>query len=195
MGAQKFLTIRCGIFWPFSGRLGKSKCSRGDGWFTSRLLLAAYKWETKVPSGCPSRSGQALNQGISTDVRGYGVWDMARILLAEDDESMRRFLGKALDSAGHEVISFGQGDLAYESLQHDVFDILLTDIVMPEMDGIELARRAAELDPTLKIMFITGFAAVALNPETETPKDAKVLSKPFHLRDLVNEVERLMAAA
>ena len=148
-----------------------------------------------MPSGCPSRSGQALNQGISTDVRGYGVWDMARILLAEDDESMRRFLGKALDSAGHEVISFGQGDLAYESLQHDVFDILLTDIVMPEMDGIELARRAAELDPTLKIMFITGFAAVALNPETETPKDAKVLSKPFHLRDLVNEVERLMAAA
>lgn len=124
-----------------------------------------------------------------------GFWDMARILLAEDDESMRRFLGKALDSAGHEVISFGQGDLAYESLQHDVFDILLTDIVMPEMDGIELARRAAELDPTLKIMFITGFAAVALNPETETPKDAKVLSKPFHLRDLVNEVERLMAAA
>tara|TARA_R100000656_G_scaffold115102_2_gene87629 strand:- start:1239 stop:1598 length:360 start_codon:yes stop_codon:yes gene_type:complete len=119
---------------------------------------------------------------------------MARILLAEDDESMRRFLAKALDSAGHEAISFGQGDLAFETLQHDVFDILLTDIVMPEMDGIELARRAAELDPTLKIMFITGFAAVALNPETETPKDAKVLSKPFHLRDLVNEVERLMAA-
>lgn len=119
---------------------------------------------------------------------------MARILLAEDDESMRRFLAKALDNAGHEVLSFGQGDLAYEKLQHDVFDILLTDIVMPEMDGIELARRAAELDPTLKIMFITGFAAVALNPETGTPKNAKVLSKPFHLRDLVDEVERLMAA-
>jgi two-component system, cell cycle response regulator CpdR len=123
-----------------------------------------------------------------------GMMDMARILLAEDDESMRTFLAKALNTAGHEVLSFGQGDLAYDSLQHDVFDILLTDIVMPEMDGIELARRAAELDPTLKIMFITGFAAVALNPETETPKDAKVLSKPFHLRDLVDEVDRLMAA-
>lgn len=119
---------------------------------------------------------------------------MARIILAEDDESMRRFLAKALDSAGHEVLSFGQGDLAFATLQHDVFDILLTDIVMPEMDGIELARRAAELDPTLKIMFITGFAAVALNPESDTPKDAKVLSKPFHLRDLVDEVDRLMAA-
>lgn len=120
---------------------------------------------------------------------------MARILLAEDDESMRRFLVKALESAGHEVVSFGRGDEAHRCLKNDVFDILLTDIVMPEMDGIELARLAAELDPTLKIMFITGFAAVALNPEVPAPNDAKVLSKPFHLRDLVAEVDRLMAAA
>ncbi|MDO8288461.1 MAG: response regulator [Parvibaculum sp.] len=119
---------------------------------------------------------------------------MARILLAEDDDSMRRFLAKALENAGHQVESFGNGDDAHNKLKDDIFDILLTDIVMPEMDGIELARRAAELDPTLKIMFITGFAAVALNPESDAPKDAKVLSKPFHLRDLVAEVERLMAA-
>ena len=72
--------------------------------------------------------------------------------------------------------------------------LLFTDIVMPEMDGIELARRAAELDPHLKIMFITGFAAVALHPDSKAPKDAKVLSKPFHLRDLVAEVDRMMAA-
>lgn len=119
---------------------------------------------------------------------------MARILLAEDDDSMRRFLAKALENAGHEVIAYGRGDLAHDQLKHDIFDILLTDIVMPEMDGIELARHAAELDPTMKIMFITGFAAVALNPENAAPKDAKVLSKPFHLKDLVAEVERLMAA-
>ncbi len=43
-------------------------------------------------------------------------------------------------------------------------------------------------------MFITGFAAVALNPDSKAPKNAKVLSKPFHLRDLVNEIERLLAA-
>ncbi|HMM13035.1 MAG TPA: response regulator [Parvibaculum sp.] len=119
---------------------------------------------------------------------------MARILLAEDDESMRKFLAKALENAGHEVVSYGNGVEAHKKLGNDVFDILLTDIVMPEMDGIELARRAAELDPTMKIMFITGFAAVALSPESDAPKDAKVLSKPFHLRDLVAEVERMMAA-
>jgi len=119
---------------------------------------------------------------------------MARILLAEDDDSMRRFLAKALENAGHEVESFGNGEQAHNRLKNDIFDILLTDIVMPEMDGIELARRGAKIDPTMKIMFITGFAAVALNPEAEAPQNAKVLSKPFHLRDLVGEVDRLMAA-
>lgn len=119
---------------------------------------------------------------------------MQRILLAEDDESMRLFLAKALSRAGYEVTSFGTGVEAFERLKEEPFTLLLTDIVMPEMDGIELARRAAEVDPDLKIMFITGFAAVALNAENSTP-DAKVLSKPFHLRDLVDEVDRLLAAA
>ena len=119
---------------------------------------------------------------------------MAKILLAEDDDDMRNFLVKALQKAGHEVISFAEGLSAFEEIKQTNFDLLLTDIVMPEMDGIELARRASELDPGLKIMFITGFAAVALHPDSKAPKDAKVLSKPFHLRELVAEVERLMAA-
>ncbi|MDE2445906.1 MAG: response regulator [Alphaproteobacteria bacterium] len=119
---------------------------------------------------------------------------MVKILLAEDDDDLRRFLVKALEKAGHRVSPFAEGLSAFEEIKQDSFDLLLTDIVMPEMDGIELARRAAELDPALKIMFITGFAAVALNPDSNAPKDAKVLSKPFHLRDLVDEVNRLMAA-
>lgn len=119
---------------------------------------------------------------------------MQRILLAEDDEDMRKFLVKALENAGYDVVSFGNGVEAYDRLKEEPFTLLLTDIVMPEMDGIELARRAADLDPDLKIMFITGFAAVALNPDSQAPKDAKVLSKPFHLRDLVGEIERMLAA-
>jgi len=117
-----------------------------------------------------------------------------KILLAEDDTDMRRFLVKALQTAGYNVISFDNGLSAYERLREEPFELLLTDIVMPEMDGIELARRAAELDPDMKIMFITGFAAVALNPDSAAPKQAKVLSKPFHLRDLVSEVGKMLAA-
>ena len=119
---------------------------------------------------------------------------MARILLAEDDDDMRRFLVKALERAGYDVSDFDNGASAYERLREEPFSLLLTDIVMPEMDGIELARRATEIDPDLKVMFITGFAAVALNPDTDAPREASVLSKPFHLKDLVNEVERLLAA-
>ena len=119
---------------------------------------------------------------------------MKRILLAEDDEDMRRFLVRALEKAGYDVMDYDNGASAYERLREDPFSLLLTDIVMPEMDGIELARRATEIDPDLKVMFITGFAAVALNPDSKAPKDAKVLSKPFHLKDLVNEVEKMLAA-
>ena len=119
---------------------------------------------------------------------------MTRILLAEDDGDMRRFLVKALQAAGYDVVAFDNGLSAYQRIREEPFSLLLTDIVMPEMDGIELARRATELDPDLKVMFITGFAAVALNPDSNAPKDAKVLSKPFHLRELVNEVEKLIAA-
>ena len=119
---------------------------------------------------------------------------MARILLAEDDDDMRRFLVKALQRAGYDVADFDNGASAYERLREEPFSLLLTDIVMPEMDGIELARRATELDPDLKVMFITGFAAVALNLDSNAPKDARVLSKPFHLKDLVNEVGRVLAA-
>jgi two-component system cell cycle response regulator CpdR len=119
---------------------------------------------------------------------------MTKILLAEDDNDMRRFLVKALQNAGYDVSSYDNGLSAYQRLREEPFELLLTDIVMPEMDGIELARRASELDPDIKIMFITGFAAVALTSDSQAPRNAKVLSKPVHLRDLVNEVQKMLAA-
>ena len=112
-----------------------------------------------------------------------------RILLAEDDNDMRRFLERALEQAGYRVVSFDNGLAAYNRLREEPFELLLTDIVMPEMDGIELARRATELDPDIKVMFITGFSAVSLKAGQAMP-NAKVLSKPFHLKDLVAEVDR-----
>lgn len=119
---------------------------------------------------------------------------MAKILLAEDDDSLRGFLVNALKRAGHTVRDFDEGRSALKALEREVFDLLLTDIVMPGLDGIELARRGAELDPAMKIVFITGFAGVALSSGGPAPAGAKVLSKPFHLRELVDEVERVMAA-
>lgn len=115
---------------------------------------------------------------------------MIRILLAEDEDAMRTYLARALENAGYEVIAVDRGTAAIPLLEMGEFDLLLSDIVMPEMDGIELAQRCAEISPKTKVMFITGFAAVTLKASREAPQ-AKVLSKPFHLRDLVLEVERI----
>ena len=115
---------------------------------------------------------------------------MIRILLAEDDAVMREYLTRALERSGYAVSAVDRGTAALPLLETDSFDLLLTDIVMPEMDGIELARRAAEMVPGLRVMFITGFAAVTLKAGREMP-NARVLSKPFHLRDLVAEVDRV----
>ena len=115
---------------------------------------------------------------------------MIRILLAEDDEAMRTYLARALQQAGYDVDAVDRGTEALPLLEAEDYDLLLSDIVMPEMDGIELAQRCAEISPNTRVMFITGFAAVTLKASREAPR-AKMLSKPFHLRDLVLEVERM----
>ncbi len=119
---------------------------------------------------------------------------MTHILLAEDDDSLRGFLARALERAGHQVRVCADGDEAVDALNDGPYDLLLTDIVMPGVDGIEVARMAAARTPGMRIMFITGFAAVALAEGSRAPEGAKVLSKPVHLREIVSEVERMIAA-
>ena len=115
---------------------------------------------------------------------------MYKILLAEDDKSMREYLARALERVGYEVVSVDCGTKALPLLEEGKYDLLLTDIVMPEMDGIELAQKASAIDAEIRVMFITGFAAVALQGGKTAP-EAKLLSKPFHLKDLVAEVDRI----
>jgi two-component system, cell cycle response regulator CpdR len=116
---------------------------------------------------------------------------MTHILLAEDDDVMREYLVRALERSGYTVSAVDRGTTALVMIERgDPFDLLLTDIVMPEMDGIELAQKAALVDPRLRIMFITGFSAVTLKVGQSMP-NAKILSKPFHLKDLVLEVDRM----
>ena len=115
---------------------------------------------------------------------------MTRILLAEDEQAMREYLARALERSGYDVVSVDRGTEAAPLLEREHFDLLLTDLVMPEMDGIELARHCSKVSPRTEVMFITGFSGVALRAGQSMPQ-AKVLSKPFHLKDLVLEVERL----
>jgi two-component system cell cycle response regulator CpdR len=123
---------------------------------------------------------------------------MANIVLAEDDAAMRGFLDAALTKAGHKVECCDDGAEAFAYLKTAPnVDLLLTDIVMPGMDGLELSQRAMKLHPSLKVLFITGFAAIALGDKKRinaVSKPGQVISKPFHLKDLVDQVEKLLAA-
>jgi two-component system cell cycle response regulator CpdR len=72
--------------------------------------------------------------------------------------------------------------------------MLVADVVMPSLDGFQLAARARASHPDLRVMFITGFAAVSLRGRDAEFSGAKVLSKPFHLRELVDRVHEVLHA-
>lgn len=120
---------------------------------------------------------------------------MARILVVDDDASMRDFLAAILRRSGYDVDSRASGVLAHEWLQDDAapdYDLLLADIVMPGMDGLELAQKAAKLKPEMRVMFITGFAAVSVGDHKGINPHARILSKPFHLKDIAQHVADIL---
>ena len=117
---------------------------------------------------------------------------MARILLAEDDDQLRLFLSRGLQRAGHLVDSVADGVAALALALKENFDLLLADVVMPGLDGIALARRVTEQQPGIRVMFITGFAAVVMQEDSLLSNRPRVLAKPFHLRHLIAEVEALL---
>jgi two-component system, cell cycle response regulator CpdR len=117
---------------------------------------------------------------------------MFGILLAEDEQVIREYLARALERSGYEVVAVDSGTTAAPLLEAERFDLLLTDIIMPEIDGIQLAQYCNMVSPTTNVIFITGFSGVALRAGASIP-NAKILAKPFHLKDLVLEVERLCA--
>lgn len=120
---------------------------------------------------------------------------MANILLAEDDHSMRHFLAVALERAGHDVEPCENGVDALKRIENESneIDLLLADIVMPGgLDGIELSHQAKKIRPDLKIIFITGFAAVPVSHTKIGNEKTQVLSKSFHLSEIVDHVNDLL---
>jgi len=118
---------------------------------------------------------------------------MANILLTEDDDAVRSFVARALEMDGHTLTLAEDGEDGFDKLQEvqGDFDLLLTDIKMPFMDGIELARTAAPLYPDLKILFMTGFADQRERADGLEDIVIDVVSKPFTL----TEIKRAVTAA
>jgi DNA-binding response OmpR family regulator len=116
---------------------------------------------------------------------------MARILVAEDDDNVRAFVTRALVHMGHEVTEAEDGGIAAEICveRNGDFDLLLSDIKMPVMDGIGLALTVAAQFPTLTIMLMTGFADQRERAHGLEALIYDVVPKPFSLQVLLEKVD------
>lgn len=114
---------------------------------------------------------------------------MARILVADDEESLRHFLTRALEARGHTVTAVGAGTEALAALERAPFDLLLSDVVMPELDGIALALKVSRDYPELPIVMMTGFMSAKARAEDLSTLVRRVVSKPFSLEEICRHVE------
>ena len=121
---------------------------------------------------------------------------MGRVLLAEDEEALRSFLVRALTQDGHEVVAASDGAEALDALTREkgAFDLLLTDIRMPIMDGIALALAAARDYPELVILLMTGFADQRERAHGLDALVHDVITKPFTLADIKVAVNEALAS-
>jgi two-component system, cell cycle response regulator CpdR len=121
--------------------------------------------------------------------------NMSRILIAEDEEPLRAMCARALLSEGHHVETAGDGSEALELLirERGRFDLLLTDVRMPIMDGIALALAAARDFPELTILLMTGYADQRERAQGLDALVHDVIAKPFSVAELRGAVSEALA--
>lgn len=118
---------------------------------------------------------------------------MAAILVAEDDDAVREFVTRSLLGDMHDVTAVSDGRQALDALQRCRFDLVLTDIVMPEIDGIAVAAAAADDGPPPRILMMTGYAAERQRAHDQTELAHDVVIKPFTLQQIRDAVSRTLA--
>jgi DNA-binding NtrC family response regulator len=118
-----------------------------------------------------------------------------RILVVDDDEAVLEVCAETLSVLPDtEIMRENHSPRASERLATESFDLLITDIRMPELDGIELLRIARQLDPTLQVLMLTGFPTIGTAVESMKLGAADYLTKPFFAEDLLATARRLLQA-
>jgi two-component system cell cycle sensor histidine kinase/response regulator CckA len=131
---------------------------------------------------------------------GYALRDVTgqdTILLVEDEDAVRSFAARALRMRGYTVLEASGGEAGLEIVrQHpDGIDLLVTDVVMPNMDGPTLVRAARRLRPEMRIIYMSGYAEDAFRRNDEKIEELHFLPKPFGLKQLVAKVKDVLSGA
>jgi len=121
---------------------------------------------------------------------------MGTILLVEDEDAVRAFASRALSSRGYTVIEAANGALAYDQIKAhgDDISLIVSDVVMPEMDGPTLAKKVKAEYPDIKMIFISGYAEDGLKKSLADSGDVSFLAKPFSLKQLAAAVKETLSA-
>jgi two-component system cell cycle sensor histidine kinase/response regulator CckA len=146
--------------------------------------------ETTAPALAGALSAAEEAMRTAADLTGQGV-----ILLVEDEEGLRALNARGLASRGYTVIEAGNGVEAMEVLERQggKVDLVVSDVVMPEMDGPTLLKELRKKNPETKIIFVSGYAEDAFQKSLPNPDDYNFLAKPFTLKQLVAKVKETMA--
>jgi two-component system, cell cycle response regulator CpdR len=133
---------------------------------------------------------------VNKDLLAKESASMPRVLIADDEDSMRTLVARAIAMDGHDIVTAEDGAEALEILSREqgAFDLLLTDIQMPVMDGIALALTAARDFPELTILLMTGFADQRERASGLNAIVHDVVTKPFSVADIRTAVAEALAA-
>jgi two-component system, cell cycle sensor histidine kinase and response regulator CckA len=144
------------------------------------------------------RSNKVISvQNVESDLGGVVVSDTigtGTILLVEDEDAIRLFAKNVLENKGYNVIDFPLAKDAFDSLSQNPvhFDLLVTDVIMPEMTGPALVKKLQETRPNMKVIFISGYAEEAFSEEYGDKRDFNFLPKPFSLKQLLVTVKEVL---
>ncbi|MHA1113839.1 MAG: response regulator [Alphaproteobacteria bacterium] len=118
---------------------------------------------------------------------------MARILIAEDDRGVAEFVTRALIHSGHSARTVEDGLEALEALNEEAFDLLVSDIVMPGMDGIALALKVTKDFPAMRVLLMSGYAHERQRAHNLDALAHNIISKPFTLKSICAAVDKVLA--
>jgi two-component system, cell cycle sensor histidine kinase and response regulator CckA len=131
----------------------------------------------------------AAEPPVPKDLTGTGT-----VILVEDDDAVRTFGGRALRNKGYRVVEAKSGETALELVRDASgrINLLITDVVMPQMDGPELIREVRRIDPDIKVIFISGYTEDAFRQRLGSDSDIHFLAKPFSLKQLAIKVKEVI---
>ncbi len=156
----------------------------------SKFSIYLPEYVETAPSGARRGAPEQIETAVPRDLTGTGT-----VLLVEDEDPVRLFSARALQNKGYSVLQANSGEAALRILAEttETIDLIITDVVMPRMDGPTLIRQVREKLPQVKVIFISGYAEETFRKQLGNEDDIHFLTKPFSLLDLAGAVKEVMA--